>query len=116
MLRNILCAATIVASGLVTPLECAPVLFSSRSLWEAQLGNVTTIDFESIAPNNGSTDFSTPSGLMLSGVAFQGPQFHTCSGVFCPPPDPNPTPGSYSLQVADTGAGGFLKGPPTIDL
>lgn len=103
-------------SVLIIRLNAAPLLFSDRAAWESQLTAETTIGFEGIAPQPGSSDFSTAAGLTLSGVNFTGPQFSECSGAHCPPPVPNPLPVSYALNVTDNGSGGFLKGPITIDL
>jgi len=80
-----------------------PVLYTDRSAFEASVHNLQTLDFEGLAPTGGFADYSTSTGLTLSGVNFVG----TYSGgnlLFVV--DPLFSPPDY-----DWGSGAVLLGP-----
>lgn len=84
-------------------------VFTSRAAWEAAAGAVTTIDFESIAPNGSFTAFDDASGFSRFGVRLVGV---------------SPTNGDvpYYLRLVsptyapayDWGSGAVMHGPPII--
>ena len=53
------------------PARADTVIYSTRTLFNGAATNLTTIDFEGIAPANSVANF--PSPLTLSGVTFSGP-------------------------------------------
>ena len=61
------CAAVALASA---PARADTVVFTTRALFNAAATNLTTIDFEGIAPNNSVANFASP--LTLQGVTFSG--------------------------------------------
>ena len=60
-------AAVAVATA---PARADSLIFTSRALFTAAATNLTTLDFEGIAPNNSVANFSAP--LTLQGVTFSG--------------------------------------------
>lgn len=52
------------------PARADTVVFTSRALFNGAATNLTTIDFEGIAPNNSVANFATP--LTLQGATFSG--------------------------------------------
>ena len=60
-------AAVAVAAA---PARADSLIFTSRALFNAAATNLTTIDFEGIAPNNSVANFAAP--LTLQGVTFSG--------------------------------------------
>ena len=87
----------------------APTIFNNRAAWEAAAGSVTTIDFESLAPNGSFTAFDTSLGLSRFGVRFVGVS-------------PNNLAVPFYLRVVsptfapiyDWGSGAILHGPPVV--
>ena len=86
-----------------------PTIYNSRAAWEAAAGSVTTIDFESLAPNGSFTAFDTSLGLSRFGVRFVGVS-------------PNNLVVPFYLRVVsptfapiyDWGSGAILHGPPVV--
>jgi hypothetical protein len=56
--------------GLTETGKAGLMLFNNRTAFEAAATNLTTLDFEGIAPDGGFLSFSTPPGITLSGVNF----------------------------------------------
>ena len=52
------------------PARADTVVYTTRTLFNVAATNLTTIDFEGIAPTNSVANFSSP--LTLSGVTFSG--------------------------------------------
>ena len=71
LLAGLTFVVTVLAAPVVA-LAQAPTTFATRAAWEAAAGNVTTIDFESIAPTGAFTPFDTDLGLSRFGVRFVG--------------------------------------------
>lgn len=85
------------------PAHAGIVTYTDLNAWTAATTGITTITFESLAPTNGSKDYSTSTGY-INGVQFQGFENNA----------------TYDLQVVDSGlgapyynfgSGASLKGP-----
>lgn len=86
-------------------------LYLDRTAWSNAVSGVQNIDFESIAPPGGSTDYSTPSGLTLDGVQFVGTlvasgELGSFTSNHLTVFDPAADPSRY-----DWGSGAVLGGP-----
>lgn len=69
-----------------TPAGASPILFTDRTAWLTALANLTaTITFEGLASSGVPGNYSTASGLSLSGVQFVG---QTSGGYFLYTQDP----------------------------
>lgn len=95
----------------------AGVLYTDRTAFLAAAGSpATNIDFEGLASAGGTADYSTSSGLSLSGVNFVGTQT-TCSFVLSVPANPpNCSPSVNDLSVSNPtgnpwGSGAYLVLP-----
>jgi len=84
-------------------------MFTNRTAWAAAAGNVTTIDFEAVAPNGSFTAFDTAQGFSRFGMRFVGvspsnavvPHYlRVVSPTFAP--------------AYDWGSGAIMHGPPII--
>lgn len=74
----------------VVPAGASPILFTDRIAWLAALENLTvTVTFEGLASPGVPGNYSTASGLTLSGVQFIGP---TSGGYFLYTQDPATAP------------------------
>ena len=88
------------------------ITYTSRATWTANSSGVSNIDFEGIAASG--TAFSTPAGITLSSVNFEGYNYGTQSLVsYLYVVDalyhPNPLP--FPLYPYDRGTGASLQGP-----
>lgn len=94
-------AALIISNG---PAYAATVTFTDAVAWGAASSGSTTIDFSTLAPAGSFKDYSTSTGLSLSGVNFLGFLSPTAFqlGVF---------DSQYASPFFNFGGGAELKGP-----
>jgi len=107
--RVVVLCAVLVLAGRDAALAQPFTMFTSRAAWQASAGNVTTLDFEAMAPSGSFTAFDTAQGHSRFGMRFVGM---------------SPTNGAvpYYLRVVsptfapayDWGSGAVMHGPPII--
>ncbi len=74
LLLFVLCAAVILAA---LPASASTVTYTDPTAWASATSDTTDIDFTGLAPAGGTTDYSTPTGLVISGVDFVGDLLNT---------------------------------------